>query len=81
MLSCHISAESDECVTLLQVDVLRRMQGRAEALRLLAVYEVKHHPGFKHVQAGCHDSNLPSHTEVQLMSNIYCMCRTRNKLM
>jgi len=35
-----------------QVDVLRRMQGRAEALRLLAVYEVKLHPVFfKHVQA------------------------------
>jgi len=63
--SHHSSAESDECVMLLQVDVLRRMQGRAEALRLLAVYEVKLHPVFlKHVQACCHDSNLLSHTEV-----------------
>ena len=46
------SAESDECEMLLQVDVLRRMQGRAEALRLLAVYEVKLRlVVFKHVQA------------------------------
>lgn len=36
----------------MQVDVLRRMQGRAEALRLLAVYEVKLRlVVFKHVQA------------------------------
>lgn len=63
MPSRHISAESDGCVMLLQVDVLRRMQGKAEALRLLAVYEVKLHPGLKHVQAGCHYSNLFSHTE------------------
>jgi hypothetical protein len=52
MPSHYSSAESDKCEMLLQVDVLRRMQGRAEALRLLAVYEVKLHlVFFKYVQA------------------------------